>query len=255
MSYATLTRPAYRRIADQLRRLIEQGEWEPGEQLPSANELAEQLDSTRTTVASAIEVLRREGLVYSRQGKGAFVRERAVLQYVDFSQGERRRGGPVIQPGTPDARTYRLLGVGPETAPMEVAIRFGIDEGERVLVRRFLMLDRDEPLDLIASYFFWEMVAGTRFADPDPTDTYDVLRDEFAVKLAYFIQDIRSRMPTPEEAAHLGLGPGDTVLHQTRTAYDVSDSPVNVTNSVAPGDRYVVRNRIPAHVFPHRSED
>ncbi|HET9646762.1 MAG TPA: GntR family transcriptional regulator [Microlunatus sp.] len=44
--------------------------------LPSGPELATQLGVARTTVQQAIRLLRSEGLVVSRQGRGVFLRER-----------------------------------------------------------------------------------------------------------------------------------------------------------------------------------
>ncbi|MEV0727066.1 GntR family transcriptional regulator [Micromonospora purpureochromogenes] len=65
-------RPTYIRIADQLRQ-----DYEPGGQLPSAPKLAEQWGVAKETVRSAIDVLRKEGLVISWQGRGTFYRTQA----------------------------------------------------------------------------------------------------------------------------------------------------------------------------------
>jgi DNA-binding GntR family transcriptional regulator len=67
-------RPAYTQIADDLRSAIEAGRIAPGDQLPSTTDLAERYNVARMTVRSALRVLRDEGLVVARQGKGVFVR-------------------------------------------------------------------------------------------------------------------------------------------------------------------------------------
>jgi len=247
-SYSPSGRPAYLRVADRLRRALLDGQWAPGEQLPSANDLAERWSTTRTTVQTAIEMLRREGLVYTRQGRGAFVRERVPLRRIDLTHGERGATLPVVDPAIEEGLrdpVFRRIGVGPEEASADVAARLGIAQGDRVLARRFLMLDEDEtPLELLASFFVHDFASATRLADPEPTDTYRDLREEFGIRLGSIVQDIRARVPTPDEAHHLDLGEGDAVLHILRTAYAADGSPVNVLDAVLPGNRHVIRDRI-----------
>jgi len=66
-------RPAYQRVADELRHAIASGKYAPGDQLPTLAELAEQHGIAVMTVRESIKILVTEGLVVSRQGKGVFV--------------------------------------------------------------------------------------------------------------------------------------------------------------------------------------
>ena len=72
-------RPASRRIADELRRSIESGEFAPGVQLPSERQLAATYRTARNTAREAIRLLADSGLVIAEQGRGAFVRRNAPL--------------------------------------------------------------------------------------------------------------------------------------------------------------------------------
>ncbi|MEV8516168.1 GntR family transcriptional regulator [Dactylosporangium sp. NPDC051484] len=67
-------RPASQQIANVLRAAILTRRFQPGERLPSQNELAERYGVARETVKVALRVLREERLIVSRQGSGAFVR-------------------------------------------------------------------------------------------------------------------------------------------------------------------------------------
>ena len=66
-------RPAYQRVADELRHAIASAKYAPGDQLPTLAELAEQHGIAVMTVRESIKILVTEGLVVSRQGKGVFV--------------------------------------------------------------------------------------------------------------------------------------------------------------------------------------
>jgi len=63
-------RPAYVRVAAVLRRQIEQGDICPGEQLPGVHALAERWDVCTLAITQALDELRAEGLIASRQHRG-----------------------------------------------------------------------------------------------------------------------------------------------------------------------------------------
>ncbi|HEY3034465.1 MAG TPA: winged helix-turn-helix domain-containing protein, partial [Streptosporangiaceae bacterium] len=67
-------RPPSQQIANVLRAAIRTRKFEPGERLPSQNELAERYNVARETVKTALRILRDERLIVTRQGSGAFVR-------------------------------------------------------------------------------------------------------------------------------------------------------------------------------------
>ena len=63
----------YLQIRDRIRRLIESGALQPGDQLPSIRSLAETTRVNKLTVIEAYSVLEADGLVHARQGSGYFV--------------------------------------------------------------------------------------------------------------------------------------------------------------------------------------
>jgi DNA-binding GntR family transcriptional regulator len=68
------TVPAYRQLADILRRQIESGKLQPDSQLPSETTLIQEYEVARGTVRQAIAVLRDSGLVVTVQGRGTFIK-------------------------------------------------------------------------------------------------------------------------------------------------------------------------------------
>lgn len=63
----------YQQVAEQLRSLIEDGEYKLGDRLPSERELAEKLCISRPTVREALIALEVEGRIRIRVGAGIFV--------------------------------------------------------------------------------------------------------------------------------------------------------------------------------------
>ncbi len=70
-------RQASQQIANQLRAAILTRKLAPGDKLPSQPDLAARYGVARETVKRALDLLRSERLVVSRQGSGAFVRAQA----------------------------------------------------------------------------------------------------------------------------------------------------------------------------------
>lgn len=67
-------RPPYLQAAELLRGEITSGRLKPGDKLPSSRTLQERYGIASSTVQNALRLLKSEGLIYSVQGRGSFVR-------------------------------------------------------------------------------------------------------------------------------------------------------------------------------------
>jgi GntR family transcriptional regulator len=69
----TAPEPLHDQVAARIRRAIAEGEASPGERLPLAKDLAAVLGVNKNTVLRAMHILREEGLVEFRRGRGITV--------------------------------------------------------------------------------------------------------------------------------------------------------------------------------------
>ncbi|MEO1741741.1 MAG: GntR family transcriptional regulator [Cyanobacteria bacterium J06629_9] len=76
-----MTVPLHVSISEKLRQQIDEGEYLPGEKLPSEHQLMDLFGVSRITVRQAIANLISQGLVQSRQGKGVFVTPQQKVSY------------------------------------------------------------------------------------------------------------------------------------------------------------------------------
>ncbi len=65
----------YQQIMEQIKQSIAVGDWVPNTQLPSIRELATEINVSIITVKRAYMELEREGIIFTKQGKGSWVSE------------------------------------------------------------------------------------------------------------------------------------------------------------------------------------
>ena len=66
--------PLYEQLARVLRRMIQSGELQPRDPVPSESQLQQEHGVSRGTIRRALDILRDEGLVVTIAGRGTFVK-------------------------------------------------------------------------------------------------------------------------------------------------------------------------------------
>jgi GntR family transcriptional regulator len=249
----TSDRAVFRQIADHLRDAVTSGRLREGEQLPSEAQIMEHYGITRMTVRQALGVLRAEGLVVAEHGRGVFVRSRPTVRRLGsdrFARRHRDAGKAAFLAEVEGAGAKPSVdGLSVEEArpSPEVAGRLGIRGTDRVIVRRRRYLIDGHPVEFATSYVPSVLARGTAIAEPDsgPGGIYARL-EELGHHLDHFTEEIRARLPSPEEARTLLLPSGVPVFHLIRTAYDTADRAVEVCDTVMSADAYVLDYEVPA---------
>ncbi|MFF3463866.1 GntR family transcriptional regulator [Streptomyces sp. NPDC002619] len=225
--------PKYVRLAVTIQRRIEDGTYAPGTRVPSENQLVQAFGMSRPTVVRALELLKRDGWLESRQGYGTIVRGRpAVVEEKD------RRGLEVLardESQTPG----RLVEVGQVAVPARVASALGLPKGAKVAMRRFLVEEDGEAVELVSSYFPAGLVEGTELASGDAltTGVREHLEARKKVRFDHVTERVSARLPDAAEAALLGLPDGVPVLSVLVVACDASGQALQVSDVLLPADR------------------
>ncbi|WP_160161611.1 GntR family transcriptional regulator [Embleya hyalina] len=87
-------RPPYLQAADDLEAKILSGDLKAGDQLPSGTQLQQEYGISNGTVQSALKRLKDKGFVYSVQGRGNFVRDRAAEAADDEARSASQPSSP-----------------------------------------------------------------------------------------------------------------------------------------------------------------
>ena len=215
----------YRSIAADLRRRMEGKEFAAGRLLPSEAELSRDYDASRVTVRRALEQLKAEGLVDSRQGFGWFVAVDPVRQTLG------RLGtieGQIADMGRAGER--RVLDFGFVAAPARAREVLKVDKVLRV---RRLNLADGEPFARVTVWVPEQLGAALSRTDVERASFYELL----PVQLGGAVQTIGAGAAGAEDARVLQVPKGSPVLRCERVTYTTDRQPVLLSVHVFPALR------------------
>lgn len=232
----------YQEIADELRTQILAGELAPGDKLPGENTLMERYGKARSTVRQALDVLRSEGLIESKQGVGVTVRTFRPLRRpaVQRLSSEIWHSGRSIWDVDLEDRPYRVeVDVDEDEAPGSIARILGTEGPVCRRSRRFYV--DNKLVQTAVSYIPLDLAAGTAIMQQDtgPGGVYARLADG-GHRPARFKEEVRTRMPTPQEAERFGLGPGSPIFLIRRAAATEQGRVVEVNEMTLDGSNYIL---------------
>lgn len=226
-------------IAADLRKRIASGEFDAhGDKLPSDRTLVEHYRRSRMVIRAVIAQLTAEGLIYSRERYGHYVR-RARPVIVSAS------GAVTIPPGGAASGTPRtvpqvhVIGGPDNPVPADVATRLGIAPGNLVVLRDRVCYLGDTPYMLLPSWYPWAVAAGTPLMHPveQAAPGGHGLLSGIGIKATPGDDYLHVRMASTAEADRLELPGVGPVLEWTRTFRGAGRKPVAVQRAILPGDR------------------
>jgi GntR family transcriptional regulator len=246
-------RDVYERLADELRRAIVSGRYQPGDRLPSTLDLMARTGVANLTVRGAYRMLVEEGLVEAVSKRGFYVRRpNAMTWRMNPAPGTRRAGPDLLDGWAADVEAAGLAWREEITVAIEDASvpilgtaageRLGLPEGSRVLVRRAIRYTGPAgegppatPDCLADEYYPYDLVRDTALASPAPASPLVVLA-EAGRKLRGHRDELRPRLASAEERSLLSLPQVSVVLELARTAHDADRSPAVVFHQIRRGD-------------------
>jgi GntR family transcriptional regulator len=242
--------PMYRVIAEELRQEIENGQLEPGSQLPTELELRDRFNASRNTIRDAVKTLVSLGLVVTRPGQGTFVTQQidpfVTTLSADADTGFGGGEGATYLSEVSRAHREPFIAeprVEIQLASGEIAKRLRVDEGTQLISRHQQRYINNTPWSLQTTFypmkFVLEGAPKLLEATNIPQGAVQYLQETLGLKQIGYRDWITVRAPDANEMTFFRV-PGDgrvPVYEIFRTAFDQSGDPMRVTVSVFPADR------------------
>lgn len=225
--------PLYFQLKQYLIQQIENGEWKPGDLLPSEREMSELYGISRMTVRQALIELVNEGRLVREQGKGTFVAEpkisQGLLRLTSFSEDMRARG---MTPGA------IVLDRATIPADLKLAQELNVPEGDPIIRIKRVRLADERPMAIEQSHIPLSRFPSAAEQDFNQISLYKWLEMSYGVHISHARQTIEVGIPQPEEAEILHIPRTMPILLTERTTFDILNQPVELAKSIYRGDRY-----------------
>lgn len=237
--------PVYRDVANAIRADIEARRLVEGDRLPTVRELAERYGVPTGTVSKAVDILRADGVIVAKHGRGLYAR--SFGRILRSSPGRLSHSwwadGKSIQDHDTNGRLRVVHVTVVETpASEQVAQALAVPPGAAVLSRSRRFAVEDRIVQTATSYIPLDVVAvapAVGYTGPGPGGMYARMT-EAGVGPETFRESLVCRMPTLAEAAELTLPRGTPVIAITRRAYTSTRRCVEVNEMVLDASAYAL---------------
>jgi GntR family transcriptional regulator len=237
---AAVFSPLYRQIRALLERRLDEGEWKPGELIPSEIELATRFQVSQGTVRKAIDELAAENLLVRRQGKGTFVathhEPKAQFRFLRVLPDAGERSAP--QSRFLDCRRIK--------APADIARELLLKTGDAVVHVRRLLSFQSEPIVLDEIWLPGAQFKGltaerlSEYKGP----LYGLFESEFGIHMIRAEEGIRAVAADREVAQLLGVSERSPLLRVDRVSFTYGERPVEVRRGLYVTAHYHYRNTL-----------
>jgi len=232
--------PLYRQIKDLVLKSLDQGEWKPGELIPSEIELAARFQVSQGTVRKAVDELAAENLLVRRQGKGTFVathhEPRAQFRFLRV----------IPDQGEPAAPQSRFLDCRRARATADIARLLELRTGDAVVYLRRLLSFGADPIVLEEIWLpgaLFKGLTSERLAEYKGP-LYGLFETEFGTRMIRAEERLRAVAAEPEAARLLQVGAGDPLLLVERVSYTYGERPVEVRRGLSVTAHHHYRNTL-----------
>lgn len=232
--------PLYLQIKGLLTQSLQNGEWKPGEGIPSETELAVRYGVSQGTVRKAIDELAAENLVVRKQGRGTFVatHNEARSQYRFL-----RLRNDVNESGHPRSR---YISVEKVRASTSVAKQLDIKPSELVYVVKRILDFEGRPLIFDEIWLPGGQYKGLtleRLQNWGST-LYGFLEAEFDVRMLKAVESLKAVSAQAEQAERLMVPLGTPLLYVERLSITYAEKPVELRRGWYVTEGFSYRNEL-----------
>jgi len=214
----------YMQIKDLLVAKISEGEWLPGNIIPSEINLAQELGVSQGTVRKAITELVENNVLTRKQGRGTFVSNhdihRALFHFFHISDNK----GHKVLPQS------RVLNCRCKSATRQEATRLGLAVGSEIVRIERVRHIGDKPIILetitLSSDPFVDLTLEGNFDLPNTL--YELYEKKYGITIHSADEHLRAVGATKRDADMLNIETGTPLLEIERLALKLDKTPVEL---------------------------
>lgn len=224
--------PLYYQLMDIIVEMIEEGNLQEDDRLPSERELCETYDVSRSTVRQAIQELEKEGYIYRLHGKGTFVSpekfKQDLLEFYSFTE-EMKRIGKIP--------SSKVLDFEIAKCNEKLARKMNLNVGDKIYIFTRLRLADNEPMMVETSHVPYNRFPGITKEELEEYAMYDIFTKRYNAKFTYAEEIFQPVLTRKDEAELLNYSEGLPGMMIERLTYE-NGNVIEYTKGIARGDRF-----------------
>ena len=213
--------PAYAQLANIIRRQIANGDFRPGDQLPSEAQLCRRYGISPMTVRRSINMLADQDVVSTAQGRGTFVKP------LELTTAAFDLGGLQKLFASGEAADVKLLDVRVVSADERVARKLSIHVGDPAIYIRRLFTRDKEPVFYHRAYLIYDPTRPIVEAEMDVTSLQGLFAYADNSLLKRGELNFEAALMNPEEASLLDASYPSAAFILEHLFYDFDDHPLS----------------------------
>jgi GntR family transcriptional regulator len=224
--------PLYFQLQEILRRKILDGEYKPGDLIPSEKKLQELYSVSRITVRNAVNGLVFDDLLIKKQGRGTMVafprmQENGNTKLQSFTEKMEKQGFKI---STEVIDVVRIPGT------ERLAEHLNIEKGDEIIYSKRLRTIDGEPIALFENYIC--TITGVTELDDFSGSIFNLLEKKYGIIISGSEKEIEAGIAGNEDSTFLNISPGDPILIIKYTTFDSENKRIEYAEGVYRADRY-----------------
>ncbi len=228
--------PLYYQLKNIIEEQIGSGEYQPGEMIPSENQLCKLYDISRTTARQAITELVNTGRLVRTQGRGTFVSKPKVVKPTyrlsGFTQDMKELGKIPVS---------KILQFAPLMPLPYIRDGLNLEENEAAIILKRLRFAGTDMMGLDISYFPFKRFIKLLDEELENHSLYKTLESKFDIIPSRSLYNVESLRCPREIADLLEVSPGEPVLFLREIVFDQNEVPFEFSEEYYRADRYTFR--------------
>jgi GntR family transcriptional regulator len=212
----------YAKIEETIATEIAQGDYRPGDQLPTEDALLQRFQVSRITVRRAVQNLASRGLLEIRRGLGTFVLspriEAELTKLTGFVEDMKSVGRKA---------TARVVSQGVVAASARVAERLQLAKGTKVMQIKRVRLADGTPISFDETYLPLSLGKQIVHNDLRLHPIFTLLEEEYGVPLVEADYELEAVIATKAVAEALHVRVGSPIFQIERTSMTTGNQPVD----------------------------
>ena len=226
--------PLYLQLKDSIIKNIKNGNYQPGDKIPTEEEICNTCGISRSVIKQALSELVSEGYLMRYKSKGTYVKSNKntgfFKEIVSFNEEMIRKG---YVPRTEILKNEIV------DCPADIAEKLNIKAGQKVINIERLRYRNNEIVYCVSSYHVAEYLKGLENEDLTDKSLYKTMEEKFGIQICRTSKSFYPMLCNHKYANLLKIKPGSPVQYVESWEYDQYDRLLNYDISIYIGDRSI----------------